>query len=247
MGSAAYIVGAGKVFAIPPSTATDPSPFQFLEVPEITLDVKQDTKDVYGEDQDALITFNTRRTISGKLKQPFIQASALARVLQSTLVQGGKVLHVDESTGAISGATYTVQHPTGFELLTVKDDNGDTMTKVTTVTAAGQYSVTSGGVFTFHTSANGKTFLVSYAETNSTGWKLPIDSKAMGLTPQFKLIFGGQTVDAIDYVAEFNSVTFPGLNLPFKAEDTVMPDIDFKVFRKFGTTNIGNLYLGQKL
>jgi hypothetical protein len=242
-----YAFGPGSVILKPPSTATDLTIRRVMDVTEVNIDISQEKKELYGTDKDPLIVALTKRKVTLKLKQARVQAAALASILGGTVATGGKVFIVDESTGVISGATYTADNTTGFEDWGVKDETGKDLTVVTTVTAAGQYSVTSGGVYTFHSSATGKIFSVTYGYTVTTGETLTVATSAMGIASQFALVGTGKTVDGYDFNYDFPAVTFDTAGLPFKNEDFTMPELAATAFKPSGSTTVARIFFGQAL
>jgi hypothetical protein len=168
--------------------------------------------------------------ISGKAKFASIRAAAFGSILAgSTSTTGQFQPKMDQSTGVISGATFDTTAGANFSQdLGVDDENGNPLTKVTAAPAAGQYSVSGTGVYTFNAAANTKTYTVNYVLKDSANGKtISYKNQLMGLATKYKLylqtIYSAKPMTAILY-----AVVVPKISLALKNEDHTIQDLDFE-------------------
>ncbi|HTQ35261.1 MAG TPA: hypothetical protein VMI30_13930 [Stellaceae bacterium] len=124
-------------------------------------------------------------------------------------------------------------------------NSGERFTRVTTPSAAGQYSVNlATGIYTFSAADASAAVLVSYLYApTSSGKKLVISNQLMGFTPTFKATFYTQksTLGVPAGLAlVLNACTATKLSLPTKTDDYEIQQFDFSAFAD-ATGTIGTL------
>lgn len=230
--------GAGDVFLIPPSTATDITPRKVGEVQEVTLDISQDKVELFGSSRFALMTAVTKAKISGTAKQAKIQGGLIASLLGGTRTTGTRAQGEDTSA---SGTTHTAATVTGFEDLGVRDNvTNASQKKVTGVPAAGEYAVTAAGVYTFGTSG---VYKVNYSySVAGSGETVLVTNTTMGLAPTFALGLYNTNPIGQKMGIKLYAATFDKFGLGFKAEEFSMPDLGFSCSAD-SSGNVLGLYL----
>jgi hypothetical protein len=122
---------------------------------------------------------------------------------------------------------------------------GNRFTRVTTPSAAGQYSVNlATGIYTFAAADAGAALLISYLYTiSSIGKKLVLTNQLMGFTPTFKATFYTTKTTlgaASGLTLVLNACTASKLSLPTKIDDYEIQEFDFSAFADAAGT-IGTL------
>ena len=112
---------------------------------------------------------------------------------------------------------------------------GNRFTRVTTPSAAGQYSVnTASGIYTFAAAdASASLLVVSYLYNGSAGKKLVVTNQLMGFTPTFKATFyTTKTTQGVPagLALVLNACTATKLSLPTKTDDYEIQEFDFSAF-----------------
>ena len=108
------------------------------------------------------------------------------------------------------------------------------LTKVTTLSAAGQYVVNSAGVYNLSSSETDLTVLASYAYTYATtGNRIVVANPLMGINPVFATIFrvaytgpSGQQ----NFLLKLNACVSEKLTFASKLDDFMIPEFDFEAF-----------------
>jgi hypothetical protein len=150
--------------------------------------------------------------------------------------------------GTVPGSSaYTIQvanHATFVADLGVAyAATGTMLTPVASSPSTGQYTVSSGGVYTFSAGDANAALLFTYTYTTTGGTSLALTNMLMGSGPSFKLIlneqYQGKTLNL-----QLNSVIAPKLSLAFKNEDFMIPEFDFQAAADTAG-NIGNVWLSE--
>ena len=119
-------------------------------------------------------------------------------------------------------------------------DTGSPLTKVATVAAAGQYSV-SNGVYSLSSSETDLNVLASYTYTSAlSGTKLVIANPQLGINPVFQVVFNLPFTTAtglVNFLAKFNYCVASKLAIASKLDDFTIPEFDFSA----GADAQGNL------
>lgn len=236
--------GVGNLFAIPLGVTT-PTPDRFGVVQDVSIDFSFSEKELYGQNQFPVAVARAKGKINGKAKFANIDATLYNDLFfGNTMATGIEAVAVDEA-GTIpspSGPyTVTVANSATFvaDLGVVYTATGAKMTRVASVTVAGQYSV-AAGVYTFYSADAGLGVKISYTYTSaSTGNEIPITNNLMGQSPLFTAVlsesFQGKVINV-----HLNKCMSSKLSLPMKNEDYTIPEFDFFAMDD-GTGNIGTI------
>jgi len=233
-------------------TGSGIGPDQFGILQDVQIDWDWQTKELWGQFQFPVDIARGQGKIAGKAKFARIFGALYGDLFFGQTPATGQ-LTVSENEAATVPATtpYTV---TVANAASFVDDlgvyyasganAGNRFTRVTTPSAAGQYSVNlATGIYTFAAADAGAALLVSYAYTMTTGKKLVITNQLIGTTPVFKATFyttkttggapGGLTLT-------LNACTATKLSLPTKIGDYEIQEFDFSAFAD-STGTIGTL------
>jgi hypothetical protein len=210
------------------------TPVNFGLVQDVTIEETATIKELFGQFQlPVAIARGTIKT-TGKAKVARISGLAFANLFYGVTPAAGQLATSFAEAGTVAAAspyTYTVAFAATF----VGDEGvlyattGLPLTKVSSPTTAGEYSVSSG-VYTFYSADAGKNILVSYTYTiSSTGQQFTVANQLLGTTPTFQALFystfQGQAISL-----KLNNCTSSKLSFQTKLEDFTMPEFDFSCF-----------------
>jgi hypothetical protein len=228
--------GTGRLVLTP--SGANVTPIQVGVLQKVTLDISQDTIELYGDKQFAVDVALGKAKITGKITTGTIYSKLFQAALTGTALTAGHQFGViDQTTGVISGAAYD----TGFvkanfiEDLGVYDENGAPMTVVASAPAAGQYLVSTSGsnaVYTFNAGATGKTYSVSYVKYDSTtGITAQVNNAIMGANPAYyQLGLWNPGSRSKDNGLRLPRVVIPKLSIPYQNDNFAISDLDFTAF-----------------
>lgn len=263
LGGTQFSFGSGYVYGIP-LQGTNLTPCLLGTLQDCSYDISASTKELMGQLQFPVAVGRGPAKFTGKAKMgafsaemwnTFFFGPGLTGTATPVSSSAG-IVTVNRELGTPTSHTYTVTSlatPGG----TFDTDLGVTygpgaaaayqgvaLQKVTSVTAAGQYSVnTSTGVYTFFTSdtnanaTNGIAVAYTYAPTTPTRVIQSIINSdfPMGSAPTFEIVHsipyatGGTDVTLKIYAAMASKLSFG-----FKNSDFTVPDIDFTIFANSG-------------
>jgi hypothetical protein len=224
-------------------TRTDVSPSTPTNVGfvnEFSLDLSFETKQLYGQNQFALLAARGTAKSTGKIKAATLSGQALnSMLIGGTWVAGTQYDATTSPSTAIPATPFTIT-PTvpntgtwNADLGVVNAATGEPLQVVTGTPAAGQYSV-AAGVYTFssadHTS--GISVLISFAyswATSAPGQSMTIPNNPIGTTPTFQLDYKTTLYGATYYVRLFNVIASKW-SMGHKITEFAMPEYDFEFF-----------------
>lgn len=222
-----YNFGTGLLEFTP--AGVNPTPLQCGVLQEVSVDIDQTTKDLYGQYKFPVDTALADGKISGKAKFGIIYGALVNQVLNgSTLTSGSTAAGINE-VGTIPGSPFAVtvaNSATFVENLGVVDaTTGLRMTRVASAPATGQYSVASG-VYTFAAADTGHVVWISYSYTTAAGVTVAYSNQLMGQATSFTCTlfnsYGGKQMGI-----KLFSCVFPKFSYAMKNTDYTMPALDF--------------------
>lgn len=228
-----YSFGSGVLLG----TRTDianATPINFGLVQEVQLDISFSQKELYGQFQVPVAIARGTAKFTGKAKMARISGIAFNNLFFGQSLVAGQLATAfgEAATIPASPFQYTVANGATFvdDYGVLYAATGLPLTKVASAPAAGQYSVTAGGVYTFSTADSGKPVLVSYTyNLSGSGQQLTYSNQLLGTTPTFQAqlytTFQGQPLG----VKLFNC-TSTKLGFATKMDDFVVPELDFSVY-----------------
>lgn len=228
-----YGFGAGTLISIP--TVTHPTPTQFGALQGVEIDFDFTTKELYSSNQYPIALARGTAKITGKASNAQIDTRVYNDIFfnQPVAAQNGQTIMALGEAGSVPASstyTITVTHSATFvEDLGVKyAATGIALVNVASLTAAGQYTYSSG-VYTFYSGDASANVLISYSYTVTSGKTLTITNQLLGSAAYFEAnlqcTFQGNVFSMILYRCMSSKLTFP-----FKLEDFMMNDFEFAAF-----------------
>lgn len=224
-------------------TRTDISPatpFNIGFINEFSLDFTYETKQLFGQNQFALLAARGTAKSTGKMKAATLSGQALnAVLLGGTWTPGEQYDATTSPSTAIPATPFTIT-PTvpssgtwDTDLGVVNAATSEPMTAVTGAPTAGEYSV-SAGVYTFSSADNvsGISVKITFAykvATGATGQTQTIQNNAIGTTPTFQLDYK-TTLYGATYYARLFACIGSKVAMQHKITDFMMPEYDFEFF-----------------
>jgi hypothetical protein len=217
-------------------TGSGIGPRQFGVLQDIQIDFDWTDKELYGQVQFPIAIARGQGKISGKAKFAQILGLLYSDIFFGTTTATGQFA-VSELEAAIVPAvpefTVGVINASSFndDLGVTYSNNGRRFNRVTTPTAAGQYSVNfSTGIYTFAAADANAGVLISYAyNIQSNGNLLTLTNQLMGTTPTFKATFY-TNYNGEGTALRLNACTANKLSLPTKIDDWTINELDFMAF-----------------
>lgn len=108
-------------------------------------------------------------------------------------------------------------------------NTGEPLTLVTTLTAAGQYTVNAVGGYSFYSADSTAALLANYTYTSTSGNEISGTNPLMGNTPTFQMVFN-QLYKGRQTVLTLYSCVSNKLNFATKIDDYVIPEFDFMAY-----------------
>lgn len=229
-----YVFGTGQLFATPVGGG---APLRFGALQDISVDFSGDIKELYGQYQFALDVARGKTKVEWKAITGNIDVNAFNTIFfGQTVSTGDELLQVINEAGAIPGTgpyTVTAAHGANFimDLGVYFATNAQPLKQIPTGTpAAGQYTVSTAGVYTFAAADSGKAVLLNYLwDSASTGGSLAVNNQLMGATPRFQLVLS-QVYEGNTFTCLLYSNVAQKLSLPLKQEDYLLADLSGQAF-----------------
>ena len=217
-------------------TGSGIGPRQFGVLQDIQIDFDWTDKELYGQLQFPVAIARGQGKISGKAKFAQILGLLYSDIFFGTPAATGQfaVSQLEAATvPAVTPYTATVANAATYndDLGVVYAGTGKRFNRVTTPSAAGQYSVNfATGVYTFSAADANVALLISYTYNVTTiGNKLTLTNQLMGTTPTFKATFY-TTYSGEGLALRLNACTANKLSMPTKIDDWSISELDFMAF-----------------
>lgn len=236
------IFGSGKLIAVPTNYAdgspiVTPTPVRLGSMQDVSVDMSVEMKKLYGSKRYPIAVGQGKGAIGVKAKYVEIDSKVLGSLFYGkTAAAGIKAAVFDFAAAVPSGAPYTITVAPPNTGTFVTDmgvffaATGVQLTRVTSAPAAGQYSVSAAGVYTFAAADAGKSVGLSYEYSSSgSGEVFAITNDVMGYTPSFTLLLQAG-YDGKNLVMKLNRCVSGKLNLPLKNDDFAQYDFEADAF-----------------
>lgn len=236
------IFGSGKLIAVPTNYAdgspiVTPTPVRLGSMQDVSVDMSVEMKKLYGSKRYPIAVGQGKGAIGVKAKYVEIDSKVLGSLFYGkTAVAGIKAAVFDFAAAVPAGAPYTITVAPPNTGTFVTDmgvffaATGVQLTRVTSAPAAGQYSVSAAGVYTFAAADAGKSVGLSYEYSSSgSGEVFSITNDVMGYTPSFTLLLQAG-YDGKNLVMKLNRCVSGKLNLPLKNDDFAQYDFEADAF-----------------
>jgi hypothetical protein len=217
-------------------TGTGIGPRQFGVLQDIRIDFDWTDKPLYGQLQFPVAVARGQGKITGTAKFAQILGLLYSDIFFGLTPATGQfaVSQLEAaSVPAVTPYTVTVANAANYndDLGVVYAASGRRFNRVTTPSAAGQYSVNfSTGIYTFSSADASAGVMISYTHSiASSGSKLTITNQLMGTTPTFKATFY-TTYGGSGTALRLNACVADKLSLPTKVDDWTIHQLDFQAF-----------------
>ena len=233
-------------------TGSGIGPDQFGILQDVQIDWDWTTRELWGQFQFPVDIARGQGKITGKAKFARIFGAIYGDLFFGQTPATGQLTIAENEAATVPATTpYTV---TVANAANYVDDlgvfyaagasAGNRFTRVTTASAAGQYSVNlATGIYTFAAADAGASLLISYLYNSNAGKKLVLTNQLMGYTPTFKATFyTTKTTQGTPagMALVLNACTATKLALPTKTDDYEIQEFDFSAFAD-ATGTIGTL------
>lgn len=201
---------------------------------DISTDFSFEAKTLYGAYQLPVDRGRGKAKLAFTAKTADIKAAALAALhfgVTPTTGYKGPAIDVAGTVPASSSYTVTPTVPSSGTFIAdlgVRDTSGNDYTRVASAPAAGQYSVSGTGVYTFSSSDASKSLLFSFEySTTSSGLIVPLTNQLMGYSPSFSVILLNDSKGS-KLALKLTNCQSDKLSIPFKNEDFSVADFGFE-------------------
>lgn len=241
--------GIGGLFVNPigGNEASNPTAYELLTVQDVSVDISQELKELYGQYKFPDDIAPGQMKVSGKFTFGRIDVSVFNNIFfADTAATGIKQIQKDEAqTVGTSPYTFVVTNSVNFQTdLGVRyAATGAALTRTTGVPAAGYYSV-SAGTYTLNAADSGVAVLVSYVWSNATSGKtVQINNQLMGYGPIFELWLSEpyQSLSGAPNGIHLYSCRLSKLGQALKNNDYLKPEMDFSAFAN-SAGQVGELF-----
>ena len=235
--------GVGKLIAVPTNAAdgsviANPTPVVLGTMQEVSLDLSVEMKTLYGSKRYPIAVGQGKGKTEIKAKYAEIDGGILGSLFFGRTEAAGIKAAVFDSAGTIPATpgpyTLTVAPPASgsfvADLGVMNATTGEQLSRVASAPAAGQYSVSGAGVYTFAAADQGKAVRISYEYVAASGGKVwTITNEVMGYTPSFTLLLQNG-YQGKNMVVKLNRCVSGKLALPLKNDDFAIYDFDAEAF-----------------
>lgn len=252
--------GSGELFAqmirdAAGNVISNPTPIRIAGLQEMSLDFSGELKEFYGQNRYALATAMGKVKTSGKMKGALINGLALNNLFFGSSISTGtmKALYADTTGLTVPSAspytltTTTPNNGSFVEDLGVVNGAGQTMIKVASAPAAGQYSVDASGNYVFSATDAGivvyRSYSYNYALDNAK--QIVLSNMAMGQSPAIKISYLAQ-YQGKKCLVELESITSTKLAMfAAKNDDFNIPEIDFSASTDAAGFKLGTIWVQE--
>ena len=228
-----FVFGSGVLIGTPAGG----TPINFGLVQEVSLNIATTTKALYGQYNFPVAIGSGTKKLTGKAKMARISGQALGSLffglspsVGSTVTQFGEAATVPSS----SPFTYTTTNHTTFvaDQGVVYASSSLPLKLVASSPSTGQYSVSSGGVYTFASGDAGAAVLISYTYTAaSSGENVAVSSQLIGPSITFSAnLFASDPGTGKQFSVLLYNCVAEKLSFGTKLEDFLIPELDFQCF-----------------
>jgi len=221
-----------------------------MTIQDASVDISQDLKELVGQYKYADDIAPGQMKVSGKFSYGRIDIGLFNQIFfAGTQSVGVKAIQQDEPHSVPGSIAYTVTATNSAGFLTDLGvryaATGAALTRVTSVSAGGTYSV-SAGVYTFFSTDASAGVLISYVYTptvNTTGKTVPFNQQLMGYGPVFELWLAEayQQVGGVNNGIHLYACRASKLGQDLKNMDYLKPSMEFQAYAN-AAGQVGELF-----
>lgn len=213
---------------------TNPTPRRVAIIQDVSIEIKRDNKELFGENRYAEDVASGNESISGKYKTGALDPAWMAEnFLNATKTTG--TLELITETVTVASGTATVAGAADFSedygVVDTSTTPETVFTRVAATPAAGQYVVNeSTGVYTFNVSENGNVLQVKYLKETATGETYTVNNTVAGDSVYCSLFLYKTSRTSKKFGFRLANATFESVSFGFKLNEHTMPEGSFKGF-----------------
>lgn len=214
-------------------TAANPTPRRIAIIQDVSIEIKRDIKELFGENKYAEDAASGNESISGKYKSGELDPGWMMEEFMTSARTTGSIILVKREVGTVASGTVTVDGAANF-----REDYGvvDPLTdrplrRVSGSPAEGEYSVNeTTGVYTFNAAANGDDFLFTYLTDSTAGETYTVNNTLAGDSVFCSLLLYKTSRTGKPFGLRLANATFESASFGFKLNEHAMPEGSFKGF-----------------
>lgn len=211
---------------------TNPTPRKVAVIQDVSIEIKRDLKELYGEERYAVDVASGNESIGGKYKSGEFDPSWLSENFLGANRTTGTLELVRREPGTVTTGAVTVAGAADFsEDYGVVDADGEPLTRVAATPAVGQYAVDEGtGIYTFNSGANGSTLYFNYLKEVEDGETYTVNNSLAGDSVYCSLFLFKTSRTGKQFGLRLANATFESASFGFKLNEHTMPEGSFKGF-----------------
>jgi len=226
-----YVFGTGQLFSMPVGGG---APLKFGALQDVSVDFSGDIKQLHGQYQYALDVARGKAKVEWKASTGNIDVEAFNSIFfNGTVDEGTELVQVFNESGTIPTTPFQITVANGadfaFDLGVILASDGSAFKQVASSPAAGEYTVSAAGVYTFNTADATKAVLITYMYEEASGGSLTITNNLMGSAPRFQLVLS-QVYDGKTFTLILYSNVADKLSLPLKQDDYLIGELSGQAF-----------------
>lgn len=252
MAALEYQFGTGNLVAVR-TDISNPTPAYLGVLQDAQFDFDFTVKELMGQYQLAVDVARGALKMTGKFKFGRVFSGIYDLLFgQGVTASAGNQMYVNEAHTVPGTGPYTVTATNesggitdlGVFYGTGATNPGTQLTRVSSVSAAGQYSVVaSTGVYTFDSADDSQPIQLNYVNAVTSMNELVLANQLMGSGPTFSLYYRGlYKGNYANFI--LNNATTSKMSNPFKNQDYMITELDVEIMAD-SSNNIGNLSFSQ--
>lgn len=226
--------GSGAMWSIP--SGSNQTPTRLGVIQNCGIDFKSKVVPLYGTNQFPVTTGVGAMAISGTADITQLLARFYNDIFFGTSIssaQTGQTIAVIGEAGTVPGtSTYTIQvtnHSTFVtDLGVIYASTGLPLTRVASLTAVGQYTI-SAGTYTFYSGDASVAMKMSYTYTGAGGETLTLSNQPMGVASTYKTVLS-LPYNSQDFVLTLNACVRESLGMKTELEGFTKQAYTFSAF-----------------
>jgi len=228
-----YIFGSGTAIITP--SGTNPTPLNFGLLQDISMDVTQTNKTLFGQYKDPIAIGGGTRKWTGKAKLARFSMRVLNQLMFGATMNASQIAEQFGESRNIPTTPFTITVTNSATYTTdlgvIYGLTGLPLKRVASAPTTGQYAVTAG-VYTFAAADTGLNVLISYVYTvAATGQNFSVANTLIGNT----ITFGINTTHLDPTTNTVTSLYFANcvsnkFTFGTKLEDFAMPEFSFDMY-----------------
>lgn len=232
-----FTFGSGTLWGVSTASGVQ-TPIKFGTLQEVSVDISFNKKELYGGSQFPVAIARGTGKVACKAKFANINGRIFNDLFFGSNMVTGQLLTANGESATIPATPYTVTVTNGTtfaeDLGVIFTDTGVPLSKVSSAPTTGQYSVATGGVYTFAAADTTKAVAISYTYNDTTsGQKITVTNQLLGTSPFFQAYLT-TTYNGEPFTMKLHRCMSSKMTYATKLEDFGIPEMDFDAFADDG-------------